>query len=125
MKSLANVWSQDAGNSQYNKINMYNYKRMSQDLEGFIYSKFLNENKAKHGVSENVSFVEFNQHIESAFTIDTMFKYTHSLEYLLENDVRTLIYNGQNDVKTSAAGMVAFMQNLEWKNADEWRETKK
>lgn len=54
-----------------------------------------------------------------------MLKFTHSLEYLLENNVRVLIYNGQNDFAYTTAGMVAYLQNLQWKNADEWRDSKK
>ena len=53
--------------------------------------------------------------------MDLFVKYTHSLEYLLENDVRVLIYNGQNDFKVTAAGMASFMQSIEWKNSKEWR----
>lgn len=90
-----------------------------------MYSLFLNNYKARHSVPQNVSFVEFNQHVASAFTMDTMVKYTHGLEYLLSNKVRVLIYNGQNDFKVTTAGVVSYLQSLEWDGADEWRKTPK
>ena len=57
--------------------------------------------------------------------MDTLFKYTHSLEYLLDTGMRVLIYNGQNDFKVTAAGMYSYLQSIEWKHAKEWRQTPK
>lgn len=40
-------------------------------------------------------------------------------------DIKTLIYNGQNDFIVNTAGVLTYLNTLKWKNAKEWREAKK
>lgn len=39
--------------------------------------------------------------------------------------VRTLIYNGQNDVIVNTAGVLNYLNNLEWQNSVAWSKTAK
>ena len=36
-------------------------------------------------------------------------------------DIKTLIYNGQNDFIVNTAGVLTYLNTLKWKNAKEWR----
>jgi hypothetical protein len=44
-----------------------------------------------------------------------------NLQRLLNYEVKTLIYNGQNDFIVNTAGVLTFMNTLQWKYAKEWR----
>jgi carboxypeptidase C (cathepsin A) len=39
--------------------------------------------------------------------------------------VKTLIYNGQNDFIVNTAGVLNYMNTLEWVNAKQWRQATK
>jgi carboxypeptidase C (cathepsin A) len=60
-----------------------------------------------------------------AFDADLSRSYKRQLERLLDLGVKTLIYNGQNDFIVNTAGVLTYMNTLQWKNAKEWREAKK
>jgi|688.fasta_scaffold644151_2 hypothetical protein len=59
-------------------MDVYNYKRYSQDNEGSDYVGFLIKEKTKHGVPDNVSFVEYNAAIKNALSEDMSKSYTES-----------------------------------------------
>jgi len=40
-------------------------------------------------------------------------------------DLKTLIYNGQNDFMVNTVGVLTYMNTLQWNFAKEWRENKK
>ncbi len=53
----------------------------------------------------------------SAFSADISRSYKRQLERLLDLGVKTLIYNGQNDFVINTAGVLTYMNTLQWKNA--------
>jgi carboxypeptidase C (cathepsin A) len=44
---------------------------------------------------------------------------------MLSSGKRILIFNGQNDFSVNTAGVLSYLQNVEWPGAKEWRESKK
>lgn len=44
---------------------------------------------------------------------------------MLSSGKRILLFNGQNDLSVNPAGVLSYLQNLEWPGAREWRESKK
>lgn len=57
----------------------------------------------------------------SAFDEDLSMSFKMNLQRLLNYDVKTLIYNGQNDFIVNTAGVLTYMNTLQWKYAKEWR----
>jgi carboxypeptidase C (cathepsin A) len=60
-----------------------------------------------------------------AFDEDLSTSFKQILQRLLDNDLKVLIYNGQNDFIVNTAGVLTYMNTLQWKYAKEWRESKK
>jgi len=58
-----------------------------------------------------------------AFAVDISKSYKQHLERILNKGVRTLIYQGQNAVKTNTAGVLNYMNTLDWVNAARWKQT--
>jgi carboxypeptidase C (cathepsin A) len=56
-----------------------------------------------------------------AFCDDLSKSFKQQLERVLNRGVRTLIYNGQNDFIVNTAGVLNYMNTLEWTNAKQWR----
>jgi carboxypeptidase C (cathepsin A) len=56
-----------------------------------------------------------------AFSADISRSYKQHLERILNKGVKTLIYQGQNAVKTNTAGVLNYMNTLEWTSAQRWK----
>jgi vitellogenic carboxypeptidase-like protein len=41
------------------------------------------------------------------------------------NQVKTLIYNGQNDVVVNNPGVMQYLNGLNWRYIDQWKRTEK
>ncbi len=59
------------------------------------------------------------------FAADISTSFKRELERLVGLNVRTLIYNGQNDMIVNTAGVLSYLNSLEWQYAKEWRERPK
>ncbi len=99
----------------------HNYKKYTQNLEGSDYIGFLNQKKTQLGVPEDVTFSEMSQTVNNAFSEDMFKSYVNSLEYVLKSGKRVMIYNGQNDFIVNTAGVVTYLQSLEWPGVRDWR----
>ena len=102
-------------------MSIQNYKRYTDDLTGTDYVGFLNSRKKDLGVPDDVTFVESNLAINNAFAEDMFVSYVKGIEEALKGDLRVLIYNGQNDFSTNTAGVVTYLQNLQWPYSRDWR----
>lgn len=76
-------------------------------------------------IPDDVSFVAYNTTINAAFSEDMFKPVTSSFQYMLSSGKRILIYNGQNDFIVNTAGVLTYLQNMEWPGARDWRESKK
>jgi len=82
-------------------------------------------NRKAFGVSENVHFVDDNQQMYNDFSADISTSYKRSLERILSLRLKVLIYNGQNDFIVNTAGVLTYLNTLEWPLSKQWRNTKK
>ncbi len=72
----------------------------------------------------NKTFVDDYREMHYAFNADLSKSFKPQLERVLNMDVKTLIYNGQNDFIVNTAGVLTYLNTLKWKNAKEWRDAK-
>lgn len=70
---------------------------------------------------DDVIFSEMNQEINAAFSEDMFKSYADNLEYVIKTGKRVLIYNGQNDFIVNTAGVITYLQSLEWPGVRDWR----
>lgn len=49
--------------------------------------------------------------------------YNERVEYLLNNNIPVLVYNGQNDIIVETPGTMRWVEKLHYKNSDEFDRT--
>lgn len=54
---------------------------------------------------------------------DFMKPYTERVEYLLNNNIPVLVYNGQNDIIVETPGTMRWVEKLHYKDSDEFDRT--
>mgnify|MGYP000912451510 FL=1 len=64
-----------------------------------------------------MNYVDDNQKMYYDFSADLSTSYRKELERLLNQGVKTLIYNGQNDFIVNTPGVLAYLNALEWTGA--------
>jgi cathepsin A (carboxypeptidase C) len=106
-------------------MNVLNYKLYDNGDFNEDYYKYLEANKGEFGVPSTKTFVDDYPEMYLAFNADLSRSFKPQLERVLNMDVKTLIYNGQNDFIVNTAGVLTYMNTLKWKNAKEWRAAKK
>lgn len=47
------------------------------------------------------------------------------VDFILNRGLRTLFYNGQNDVEVPVAGTLTFLNTIEWHNLPHWQRATK
>lgn len=62
--------------------------------------------------------------IYSAFAADISQSFVADLIYTLRK-VKVLIYNGQNDVIVNTAGVLNYLNSLNWEGISSWKKTEK
>jgi len=72
-----------------------------------------------------MNYVDDNQKMYYDFSADLSTSYRKELERLLNQGVKTLIYNGQNDFIVNTPGVLAYLNALEWTGAKQWRSSSK
>ncbi len=60
-----------------------------------------------------------------AFNADLSRSFKPQLQRILDAEIKTLIYNGQNDFIVNTASVLGYMNTLQWKFAKEWRQATK
>lgn len=71
-----------------------------------------------------MDYLSGNPQIYEAFTADISRSYASDVANLLEN-LRVLIYNGQNDVVVNNAGVLQYLNSLTWTGIKKWKGTRK
>lgn len=58
-----------------------------------------------------------------AFSADLSMSFRADLEYMLQNNIRVLIYNGQNDFIVNSAGVMEYLNLLQWDKINKWKKS--
>ena len=71
-----------------------------------------------------MKYLPGNDFIYTAFANDVSRSYTADVILALRN-VKTLIYNGQNDFVVNTAGVLQYLNSLNWEGISQWKRTPK
>ena len=55
------------------------------------------------------------------FNADLSASYKRELQVLLNLDIQVLLYNGQNDFIVNTAGVLSYINTLQWQHIKEWK----
>jgi hypothetical protein len=84
----------------------------------------LQENKVKFGVPANINFIPGNDAVYDAFAEDISTSYSAEVVVAL-NNIKVLIYNGQEDMVVNSAGVLQYINSLNWSGINYWKRSKK
>lgn len=101
-------------------ISIFNFRNYDGIDESF--ATFLNANKAEFGAT--VEYLPGNEAIYTAFGSDVSRSYAGDVVSVLRN-IKVLIYNGQNDVVVNNAGVLQYLNSLNWEGIGQWKRTQK
>ena len=101
-------------------ISTFNFRNYDPLDETF--AKFLEANKAEFGAS--VKYIPGNDQVYTSFANDISRSYAADVVFLLRN-VKVLIYNGQNDFVVNTAGVLQYINSLNWEGINQWKRSKK
>lgn len=103
-------------------ISIFNFRNYDGLDESFV--KILEDNKAKFGVAKDVKFIPGNDNIYTAFRKDVTRSVANDVTFIL-NQIKVLIYNGQNDVVVNTPGVLQYLNSLQWSNLWQWKRAEK
>ncbi len=106
-------------------MNVLNYKQYDEGNINGDYQYFVQDNKKSFGVPDWVNYVDDNQQMYEDFAADISMSFKRQLEKVLTANIRTLIYNGQNDLIVNTAGVLSYLNTLEWQYINEWKQKPK
>ncbi len=107
-------------------VNVYDitkYKDYPVELIGsFLESP---DNKKRFGLNDDVEFGLQSGNVYEGLYEDFMRQYVHLVESLLEEKVNVIIYNGQNDFVVNTAGVLNYLNSLNWEGISYWKRSRK
>jgi carboxypeptidase C (cathepsin A) len=104
-------------------MSTYNFRQYGEGDSTFV--SFLNNSRAQFGVPANVTYVPGNDDIYTAFDADISRSYAGDVAWLLKNNARVLIYNGQDDFVVNTPGVLNYLNSLNWVSTGNWKRTRK
>ena len=105
-----------------NNISIFNFR--NYDGIDTSFAKFLTDNRQAMGINTSLEFISGNDKIYTAFGPDISKSYADDVAYVV-GKVKTLIYNGQNDVVVNTPGVLQYLNGLTWNGARQWKKTQK
>lgn len=115
----------DVAAKYYLGMNVLNYKQYNDGNINPEYKNYLQDKKKNFGVPDWVNFVDDNQQMYYDFSADLAASYQRQLERILTSGIRTLIYNGQNDMIVNTVGVLAYLNSLNWQYVGDWKKKEK
>ena len=115
----------DVASKYYNNMNVLNYRQYDAGNINPDYAAFLQANKKTFGVPDWLNYVDDNQEMYYAFNADLASSFRSKLEKMLNMNLKVMIYNGQNDFIVPTAGVLNYLNTLEWNYANFWRRAEK
>lgn len=104
-------------------MSTYNFRQYGEMDMSF--ATFLNNSKSNFGVPPDVYYVPGNENIYDAFALDISRSYAGDIVNLLKNQIRVLVYNGQDDFVVNTPGVLSYLNGLNWQYTSNWKRSKK
>ena len=104
-------------------MSTYNF-RMYEDLDS-TFQTFLNDSKKSLGIPDKIDYHSSNHEVYKHFKSDISRSYAAEVRVLLEQNVRVLIYNGQDDFVVNTPGVLNYINGLNWEGIPQWKRTRK
>jgi len=92
-------------------MNNYNFRQYSYGDESF--AKFSQVYKDKFGVPTNIDYISGSDAVYNSFQADITRSYASDVVIMLRH-IRVLIYNGQDDFVVNTAGVLQYLNSLNW-----------
>lgn len=119
------IANDEVARKYYLGMNVLNYKQYDEGNINPEYQYYLQEKKKSFGVPDWLNYVDDNQQMYEDFAADISTSFKRQLERVLTANIRTLIYNGQNDLIVNTAGVLSYLNTLEWQYINEWKQKPK
>mmetsp|Transcript_1622 Transcript_1622/g.2622 ORF Transcript_1622/g.2622 Transcript_1622/m.2622 type:complete len:438 (+) Transcript_1622:1650-2963(+) len=106
-------------------VNVYNMRKYGKyDMSAM--SKWLNLEATKEllHVPTSRHWIECNNDVYNAFKSDIMHTVANLMPYILDN-IRVLVYNGQDDLIVNSPGTELMIESLQWKDIRKFQEAKR
>ena len=104
-------------------MNNYNFRQYHYGDESF--AKFLQDNKQSIGVPSNINYAPGSDEVYNSFANDITRSYASDVVIML-NNIKVLIYNGQDDFVVNTAGVLQYLNSLSaWSKIDDWKKARK
>ena len=103
-------------------MSTYNFRQYGEGDDTFI--SLLNNSRSDLGIPEGVYYVPGSDDIYNSFQGDITRSYAGDVINLLRN-MRVLIYNGQDDFVVNTAGVLTYLNSLNWEGTAAWKRTRK
>jgi carboxypeptidase C (cathepsin A) len=104
-------------------MSTYNFRQYGEPDETFV--TFLNNSKGSLGVPDDVYYVPGSDVVYDAFAKDISTSYAGDVIALLKSGVQVLLYNGQDDFVVNTAGVLNYLNGLNWVGIPQWKRTQK
>lgn len=104
-------------------MSTYNFRQYGEGDSTF--ATFLNNSRTSLGVPEDRYYVPGNDDVYNNFAEDISRSYVGEVIRLLERRVRILIYNGQDDFVVNTAGVLNYLNGLNWQGIPRWKRAPK
>ena len=101
-------------------MSTYNFRHYGD--EDSTFAKVLNESLSDLGIPAGQYYIPGNDDIYDAFQKDITRSYAGDVINLLKK-VRVLIYNGQDDFVVNTAGVLNYLNSLNWQGTPMWKRT--
>ena len=104
-------------------MSTYNFRQYGEGDSTFV--TFLNDSKKSFGVPDGIYYIPGNDDIYDSFSADISRSYAGDVIYLLRNQIRVLIYNGQDDFVVNTPGVLNYLNSLNWDGIPYWKRSTK
>jgi carboxypeptidase C (cathepsin A) len=116
---------EDIAKKYYAGMSIVNYKQYDEGNINPEYGNYIQDKKKNFGVPDWLNYNDDNEKMYDDFAADISTSFKRELERILTLGVKTLIYNGQNDVIINTPGTLAYLNSLEWTNSKQWKAAPK
>jgi carboxypeptidase C (cathepsin A) len=103
-------------------MSTYNFRQYGEGDMTFV--NLLNSSRSELGIPQDVYYVPGSDDIYDSFQADISRSYAGDVINLLRN-MKVLIYNGQDDFVVNTAGVLNYLNSLNWEGTAAWKRTRK
>jgi carboxypeptidase C (cathepsin A) len=103
-------------------MSTYNFRQYGEG--DFTFASLLNNSRTELGIPQDVYFVPGSDAIYDSFQADVSTSYADHVINLLRR-MKVLIYNGQDDFVVNTAGVLNYLNSLNWEGVPAWKRTRK